>query len=119
MIRLFIYNGVIKSFENLGLRRLPMRLYGKDRMIYREGHYVFINFISGTSKLPEMLNALNLESDILRRVLSNDEDSLKPNVCHCDQYGYFVTDIVDYTKPLTVWNRKNNRSNVWKKIEIK
>ena len=29
--------GVIKSFENLGLRRLPIRLYGTDMQVYREG----------------------------------------------------------------------------------
>ena len=53
-----------------------------------------------------MLRALKREGDILRRVLSNDDNDSAENVCHCDKYGYFVTDIVDYTKPLTVWNKK-------------
>ena len=34
------HNGVIKSFENLGLRRLPLRLTGNDMQDYREGQYV-------------------------------------------------------------------------------
>ena len=50
--------------------------------------------------------ALKREGDILRRVISNDEEVSQESVCHCDNYGYFVTDIVDYTKPLTVWNKK-------------
>jgi len=116
-------NGIIKSFENLGLRRLPIRLIGNDMQMYREGQYVlynktklvlflnlfsyvFINFISGTTKLYEMMNALKREGDILRRVMSNDDQVNEEHVCHCDSYGYFVTDIVDYTKPLTVWNKK-------------
>ncbi|CAF1104835.1 unnamed protein product [Didymodactylos carnosus] len=98
--------GIIKSFENLGLRRLPHRLFGKNMLTYREGHYVFINFISGSQKVYEMKNALSRESDILRRILSNDEQTSATPECHCEKYGYFVTDIVDYTKPLTVWNRK-------------
>ncbi len=36
-------NGVIKSFENLGLRRLPIRLTGNDMQNYREGQYVLLN----------------------------------------------------------------------------
>jgi ribosomal protein S6 len=116
------HNGIIKSFENLGLRRLPIRLIGNDMQVYREGQYVllnsssinlifffsyvFINFISGTTKLYEMIGALKREGDILRRVVSNDDQVNEKHVCHCDKYGYFVTDIVDYTKPLTVWNKK-------------
>jgi len=116
------HNGIIKSFENLGLRRLPIRLLGNDMQVYREGQYVllnsssinlifffsyvFINFISGTTKLYEMIGALKREGDILRRVVSNDDQVNEKHVCHCDKYGYFVTDIVDYTKPLTVWNKK-------------
>ncbi len=38
-------NGVIKSFENLGLRRLPIRLIGNDMQIYREGQYVLFTII--------------------------------------------------------------------------
>jgi len=53
-----------------------------------------------------MMGALKREGDILRRVISNDDDVNQEHVCHCDKYGYFVTDIVDYTKPLTVWNKK-------------
>ena len=53
-----------------------------------------------------MMAALKRESDILRRVMSNDDEVNEKHVCHCDKYGYFVTDIVDYTKPLTVWNKK-------------
>ncbi|UJR16190.1 hypothetical protein I4U23_003100 [Adineta vaga] len=100
------HNGTIKSFENLGLRRLPIRLFGNDMQVYRDGHYVFINFIAGTTKLYEMMAALKREGDILRRVISNDDEVNEEHVCHCDKYGYFVTDIVDYTKPLTVWNKK-------------
>jgi ribosomal protein S6 len=37
------HNGVIKSFENLGLRRLPIRLIGNDTQLYREGQYVLFN----------------------------------------------------------------------------
>lgn len=68
--------------------------------------YVFINFAAGTRRLYEMMNALNREGDILRRVLSNEDQEDENPTCHCDKYGYFVTDIVDYTKPLTVWNKK-------------
>ena len=50
--------------------------------------------------------ALKRESDILRRVLSNEDKENQKTTCHCEKYGYFVTDIVDYTKPLTVWNKK-------------
>jgi hypothetical protein len=39
------HNGIIKSFENLGLRRLPIRLAGNDMQIYREGQYVLFNTI--------------------------------------------------------------------------
>jgi hypothetical protein len=53
-----------------------------------------------------MMAALKREGDILRRVMSNDDQANEEHVCHCDKYGYFVTDIVDYTKPLTVWNKK-------------
>ncbi|CAF0841378.1 unnamed protein product [Rotaria sp. Silwood1] len=102
------HNGVIKSFENLGLRRLPIRLIGNDAQIYREGHYIFINFISGTTKTYEMMAALKREGDILRRVISNDDKVNEKHECHCDKYGYFVTDIVDYTKPLTLPNSKDN-----------
>jgi hypothetical protein len=35
------HNAVIKSFENLGLRRLPIRLFGNDMQTYREGQYVY------------------------------------------------------------------------------
>jgi ribosomal protein S6 len=118
------HNGIVKSFENLGLRRLPIRLVGNDMQTYREGQYVlihswiifhsidflfsyvFINFVSGTTKLYEMIAALKREGDILRRVVSNDDHVNEKQTCHCDKYGYFVTDIVDYTKPLTVWNKK-------------
>lgn len=31
------HNGIIKSFENLGLRRLPSRLVANDMQTYREG----------------------------------------------------------------------------------
>ena len=44
------HNGVIKSFENLGLRRLPIRLIANDMQTYREGQYVE-NFIYKTSFL--------------------------------------------------------------------
>ena len=67
---------------------------------------MFINFIAGTTKVYEILGALQREGDILRRVLSNDDRVSEEQKCHCDKYGYFVTDIVDYTKPLTVWNKK-------------
>lgn len=53
-----------------------------------------------------MMAALKREGDILRRVISNDDKTSETPECHCDKYGYFVTDIVDYTKPLTVWNKK-------------
>ena len=53
-----------------------------------------------------MMAALKREGDILRRVVSNDDEASEKPECHCDKYGYFVTDIVDYTKPLTVWNKK-------------
>ena len=53
-----------------------------------------------------MMAALRREGDILRRVISNDDEAKQDSACHCDNYGYFVTDIVDYTKPLTVWNKK-------------
>jgi hypothetical protein len=53
-----------------------------------------------------MMLALRREGDILRRVVSNEDEADKKVTCHCDNYGYFVTDLVDYTKPLTVWNKK-------------
>jgi ribosomal protein S6 len=31
------HHGIIKSFENLGLRRLPIRLMGNDTQTYRDG----------------------------------------------------------------------------------
>ena len=31
------HNAIIKSFENLGLRRLPISLTGNDTQVYREG----------------------------------------------------------------------------------
>ena len=37
---------LFKSFENLGLRRLPIRLIGNDMQAYREGQYVIDNVIS-------------------------------------------------------------------------
>ncbi len=39
------HNGIIKSFENLGLRRLPIRLTGNDMQSYRDGQYVLFNII--------------------------------------------------------------------------
>jgi len=39
------HNGIIKSFENLGLRRLPIRLTGNDMQSYRDGQYVSFNII--------------------------------------------------------------------------
>lgn len=43
------HNGIIKSFENLGLRRLPIRLIGNDAQVYREGQYVSFHLYSSIS----------------------------------------------------------------------
>lgn len=42
------HNGIIKSFENLGLRRLPISLTANDTQTHREGQYVF-----GRNSYPE------------------------------------------------------------------
>ncbi|ESO12414.1 hypothetical protein HELRODRAFT_62093 [Helobdella robusta] len=77
--------GVIRSFDNVGLRKLPYKMF-KHGNRYDEGNYYIIKFDCPPNIVPDLKAHFNLDLDIVRpKILRQEKEISRP--CHhrpCD-----------------------------------
>merc|ERR1712170_184512 len=72
------HGGVIRTFENVGVRTLPYTMH-RHRGTYSEGHYYLIDFDSSGDSAKNIRESMQRNTDIIRpRILRKELEMARP-----------------------------------------